>query len=249
VQGGVLFPLSGFLLFATIFISGVAAWRAVVCLGWPLLTMLCCILFVKSKKKESICAIAVIFATIRVWHKAQIYLRTSMRLLCALTLYLLTSYANADIKAGAYINFDSGWSHYSAAKDSGDIDDISTATRIGYQFSRNFAIEGQLITLGFARNITLFATKQEYIPSFNYGVSAVGILPINERFDLLGKLGIGRTRMDSSLRAEPDYYETEANIGLALRLALGTSWGLKLESNYFNKAKVTTAMLGFDYHF
>jgi hypothetical protein len=103
--------------------------------------------------------------------------------------------------------------------------------------------------LGFARNITLFSTKKEYIPSLHSGVSAVGILPLNDRFEVLGKLGIGQARMDSSLHAEPDYYETEANIGLALRWALGTSWGLKFESNYFNKAKVSTAMLGFDCHF
>lgn len=172
-----------------------------------------------------------------------------MRLLCALTLCLITSYANADIKSGVYINVDSGWSHYSAAKETNDVNDISFATRIGYQFNRNFAIEGQLVGLGFSRNLMRFTTDQEFTPSYNYGVNAVGILPINERFDLLGKLGIGRTRMESSLRAQPDYDETDANLGLALRLALGTSWGIKLESNYFNKAKVTIAMLGFDYHF
>ncbi|MFC7421700.1 outer membrane beta-barrel protein [Iodobacter arcticus] len=175
-----------------------------------------------------------------------------MRLLSALLCLLIAAHGHAEIKPGVMIDFAAGRSQHSNSRTSEY--DAAFSGQIAYQINPYFAIEGQFVALGIVSPLfdsltTMFDKEAYYTPSANYGVSAIGSLPINERFDLQAKLGIGRTRFESGRLGAKDYYKTDSNVGLALRMALGSHWALKIEHQYFNQAKVNTTLLGGQYHF
>ncbi|STQ91219.1 porin family protein [Iodobacter fluviatilis] len=170
-----------------------------------------------------------------------------MRLLVALGFILMVSSANAEIRPGFMADFSIGRSQYSTDSEP----DAAFSAQLAYQINTHFAIEGQFVGLGLVTPMFAgwFEEKVKYTPESYYGISLVGNLPLNERFDLYAKLGVGRTLFSSSQKKYADYSETDTNLGAGTRMRLGQNWSMKFEGQYFNKAKVSTWLLGVGYHF
>ncbi len=62
----------------------------------------------------------------------------------------------------------------------------------GYQFHQNFAVEIELASLGG------FDTVSRKYTGSSFGVNGVGVLPLSDKFDLIGKLGIASTSIGAT---------------------------------------------------
>jgi len=139
----------------------------------------------------------------------------------------------------------------------------------GYRFNQNFALEAGYIDLG----------KNSYKGTYSGGratadwsaggidIAAVGMLPVNSRFTLLGKVGaIGaQTKTDWSsngISGIPDGNETKTQLkpfaGIGAAYNLNEKSDLRAEYERFNgigdasltgKADVSVISLGVTYHF
>ena len=78
-----------------------------------------------------------------------------------------------------------------AANTGGGITNSDTAYKFygGYQFHKNFSIEGTYINLG-----SFTATKGNTIEPAGWGISLVGTMPLSNDFSLLGRIGEYRMR-------------------------------------------------------
>ena len=94
--------------------------------------------------------------------------------------------------------------------------DTSLGANAGYRFNSNFALEGGYTRLG------------DFSPSYNaraLSLSAIGLLPFEERFSLYGKAGVARTRA-----------ETDSAIDNANSLVFGAGVRYDITSQWFAKA-------------
>ena len=96
----------------------------------------------------------------------------------ALTLGTSLSYAQ---EAGWYGGIDLGRSH-TDADNVADRDGNGVGLDLGYRVNRNFALEGGYVDLDHAKALSL---------------SAVGLLPLRDRFSLYGKAGLAHTDVSS----------------------------------------------------
>lgn len=119
----------------------------------------------------------------------------------------------------------------------------------GYQYNRNLAVEGQFTGLGKASDVAGLSTKADA-----FSLSAVGLLPLNDSFELYGKLGLASAKTTSSAGATNlgatrngltygigAQYNVSRNIGVRLGwdqygVATTTAAGVKSNAN----ANVTT---------
>lgn len=74
---------------------------------------------------------------------------------------------------------------------SADKTDTAYKLQAGYQFNKNFALEGGYFNLGKATYAAAFTggVANASVKADGWSLSAVGILPLNEQFSLFGKLG------------------------------------------------------------
>jgi OOP family OmpA-OmpF porin len=104
-----------------------------------------------------------------------------------------------------------------------DSRDTSLGADAGYRFNRNFAVEGGYTRLG------------DFSPSYNaraLSLSAIGLLPLEDRFSLYGKAGVARTR------AETDSATDNANslvFGAGVRYDITSQWFAKAGWDRYTK--------------
>lgn len=67
---------------------------------------------------------------------------------------------------------------------------------LGYQYNKNLAVEAQFTGIGQATDTAGSAVKGDA-----FSLSAVGLLPLSDSFDLYGKLGFASTKTQSSAGA------------------------------------------------
>lgn len=113
----------------------------------------------------------------------------------------------------------------------------------GYQYNKNLAVEVQFTGAGKATDVAGNTTKADAL-----SLAAVGLLPLNDSFELLGKLGVASTKTSSSAGATNlgasrtgltygigAQYNVTQNLGLRLvwdRYAVATSnAGVKSNAN------------------
>jgi len=117
---------------------------------------------------------------------------------------------------------------------SSDEHDLGYKLFVGYQFHRNFAVEGGYFDLGdFSFNTTTVpaGTLNGNLGVKGWNLDLVGILPIAERFSALGRLGVAHARTSSlfagtgavGVLANPSDSETNVKYG----------FGLQYDINYF----------------
>ncbi|PHV04878.1 hypothetical protein CSQ96_23095 [Janthinobacterium sp. BJB412] len=164
--------------------------------------------------------------------------------LASLLLASSTSFA-ADFEPGIYVGADIGRSSY---KQPGVSDgDAAFGLKLGYQATPNFGAE--IIARSLSFRIDGPFADSAYYPDSHVGVAAVGKVPLNERFNLYGRLGVGRTKMHSARVANKDQNETEALFGAGIGYAFSPKWQMSLEATRFNKSEITLVTLGVQYNF
>ena len=139
----------------------------------------------------------------------------------------------------------------------------------GYQFNRNFALEGgyfNLGTFGFAATTAPAAgTLNGRMKIQGLNLDAVGILPITERFSAFGRAGLNYADTKDSfsgsgavnvIRPNPSERETNAKVGLGLQYDFTKSIGMRLEAERYrindgvgNKGDVDLFSVGLVYRF
>lgn len=98
--------------------------------------------------------------------------------------------------------------------------DTAFGAMLGYQYSSNFAVEGEYVDLG------RFSAVGVAGKSDAWGLSAVGMLPLENRFSLYGKLGIARTSTKTSVATGLN--RTAATYGLGGQYDATPMIGLRL---------------------
>jgi OOP family OmpA-OmpF porin len=106
--------------------------------------------------------------------------------------------------------------------------DAAFGALLGYQYNSNFAVEGEYTDLG------RFSTVGVTGKSDAWGLSAVGMLPLEDRFSVYGKLGIARTGTSTS--AATGLNRTAATYGLGGQYDATPMIGLRLGWERYNVA-------------
>jgi len=72
-----------------------------------------------------------------------------------------------------------------------------------------------------------------------YGVAVQGTVPLNERFSLFGRAGIGRTSMQATRGDRPDRDETDPMVGVGVSYAFNRHWSIGADFSYLTKTEVS----------
>ena len=107
----------------------------------------------------------------------------------------------------------------------------------GYKVMPNLAIEGAYIDFGEYSTIHQFENNAED-PAFEaqgLSLSAVGIIPVNERINLFGKVGVLHWKQKVT---DPDHPERGTRHNQGTDLALGLGAEMKLSKNVSLRAEV-----------
>lgn len=124
----------------------------------------------------------------------------------------------------------------------GSCDDKNTAWKIfgGYQFNRNFGVEGGYTNIGEATATGTFDAKAGYgkAEAKGFELLAVGTLPINEQFAVYGKAGFFRWDVDMSATLGPSSGAigdkvTYLTLGVGLKYNLTKNLAARLEFQHY----------------
>lgn len=92
---------------------------------------------------------------------------------------------------------------------------------VGYQYNRNLAVEGEYTDLGRFSTAAGATGKSDA-----WGLSAMGILPLENKFSLYGKLGVARSGTSTSTATGNN--RTAATYGLGGQFNATTTIGLRV---------------------
>jgi OOP family OmpA-OmpF porin len=142
----------------------------------------------------------------------------------------------------------------------------------GYQFNKNFALEGGYFDLG-KFGFTAATTSASLLPGTLNGniklsgvnLDAVGTAPINERFSVIGRLGINYAEAKDSFSGtgavsvadpSPKKHDTNYKLGVGVQYAFSPLWALRAEAERYrvndavgNKGDIDLWSLGLTYRF
>lgn len=94
----------------------------------------------------------------------------------------------------------------------------------GYQYNKNLAVEAQFTGVGKATDIAGNTVKADAL-----SLTAVGLLPLNDSFELLGKLGVASTKTTTSgLGINLGTSRTGLTYGLGAQYNVTPNLGLRL---------------------
>ena len=148
--------------------------------------------------------------------------------------------------------------------------DRSTGFKLygGYQFHRNFALEGGYFDLGkfgYTANTIPTGTLDGNIKLKGFNLDAVGILPITDRFSALGRVGLNYAKASDSFAGtgavsvanpNPSKSGTNYKLGVGLQYAFTEALGLRAEVERYrvndavgNKGHVDLFSVGLVYRF
>ncbi|OGS81448.1 MAG: hypothetical protein A2061_04995 [Gallionellales bacterium GWA2_59_43] len=99
--------------------------------------------------------------------------------------------------------------------------DTAYGVLLGYQYNRNFAVEGEYTDLGRFTTAAAVTGKSDV-----WGLSAIGILPLEEGFSAYGKLGVARSGTRTSVATGVN--RTAATYGLGGQYDATPMIGLRL---------------------
>jgi OmpA-OmpF porin, OOP family len=138
----------------------------------------------------------------------------------------------------------------------------------GYQFNRNFALEGGYFDLGqfgFTANTVPPGTLNGNIRLRGLNLDAVGILPLTDKFSVLGRAGLNYAQARDSfhgtgsvtvLDPNPSKRDTNYKLGLGLQYAFTDALAMRAEAERYrindavgNRGDINLVSLGLIYRF
>ena len=127
----------------------------------------------------------------------------------------------------------------------------------GYQFSRYFAVEGQYTGIGKVTDNASGSAKADAL-----SLTAVGILPLNDAFDVYGKFGVAATKskVSGGLSAYNDATHTGATYGLGAEYHFDKALSMRVGWDHYTaevdetaggskRFDANVATVGVAYHF
>ena len=153
----------------------------------------------------------------------------------------------APFEPGVYLALDTGGAS-SSSKYAADGDDLSFGGKVGYQYTRNFGFDVYARSLSFIANSGIF-NERGYYADQNVGIAAQGTLPLNERFSLFGRAGIGRTTLHGNRTGMEDKDETDALVGVGVSYHFNRQWSINLEGSYLTKTEIKMYSFGGRFQF
>ena len=153
----------------------------------------------------------------------------------------------APLAPGVYLGVSGGRASVSS-KYADDDSDFSIGGAIGYQYTPNFGFD--VYTRGLSLNpFRGMFTEAGYYPDRTYGIAAQGTMPLNERFSLFGRAGIGRTSMTATRSGMPDRDETDPMVGVGASYAFNRHWSIGVDASYLTKTEVSLFSFGARFQF
>jgi len=159
-------------------------------------------------------------------------------------------------------------SGFSSTRTSQDDRDFGYKIFGGYQFNRNFAVEGGYYNLGdfgFRSATIPVGTLSGQIEIRGLNLDALGILPISESFSAFGRVGLNYAEANDSFsgtgavnvtNANPNKRETNYKFGAGLQWDLTESLAMRLEAERYrindavgNKGDIDLMSAGLVYRF
>lgn len=153
----------------------------------------------------------------------------------------------APFEPGVYLAVDAGGASTSS-KYAADGDDISFGGKVGYQYTRNFGFDVYARSLSFISNTGVLSERGLY-PDQTVGIAAQGTVPLNERFSLFGRAGIGRTSLRGNRTGISDKEETDGLVGVGLSYHFNRQWSINLEGSYLTKTEIKLYSFGGRFQF
>jgi OOP family OmpA-OmpF porin len=135
-------------------------------------------------------------------------------------------------------------------------DDTAGKLFAGWRFLRYLAAEVSYIDYGEAKATSVVpgapASGTSKVKAA--GISALGILPIGERYSILGRLGLldtrTRTQVSGAVAATEDDNDTQMHVGIGALYEFGRGgWGMRVEYERLNDSKIDLFSLGAQYRF
>lgn len=154
-----------------------------------------------------------------------------------------------------------------------DEQDTAWKAYIGYRFNRNFAVEGGVVQLGdISARATVVSFNGVPVPpgsitdtftaELGFHASALGILPINERMDVFGRLGLYSVKVEETIVVSGaggtgvlfgSENSTDILFGVGLQYAFTPNLGARVEWERFTDivgdGDVDMISLGITYRF
>jgi len=137
-------------------------------------------------------------------------------------------------------------------------DDKGTGWKIfgGLQINKYFAVEGTYINWGeLSGSGTLIGVPVSISgDAKSFGVAAVGILPINDRFSLFGKAGVLNTTVGARVAGggavgTNDETDTELHLGVGALFHLTDRWSIRGEWERTQDSEIDMMSIGIQYRF
>lgn len=138
----------------------------------------------------------------------------------------------------------------------------------GYQFNRNFALEGGYFNLGkfgFTATTVPVGTLAGTLKLHGFNLDAVGTLPMTEKFSIIGRVGLNYAETTDTFRGtgavsvldpNPSKRELNTKYGVGLEYAFTESLALRLEAERYrindavsNKGDIDLISLGLVFRF
>jgi OOP family OmpA-OmpF porin len=126
----------------------------------------------------------------------------------------------------------------------------------GYQVNKNFAVEATYIDWGAIKGSGRVGTIPVNVSgdATSFGVAAVGILPLNERFSVFGKAGILMTDTSVSAQAgagsaSEDDSSTELHIGVGALFNVTERFAIRAEWERATDTKIDMISIGVQFRF
>ena len=127
---------------------------------------------------------------------------------------------------------------------------------LGYRVNPNFAIEGSYFNYGevsFSGQLSGFPISASVEPTA-FGVAAVGILPLGNRFSLFGKLGLLASEVDASVNVagfpgSESESETGLHMGIGAMFDVSSSVAIRAEWERNDELEVDMISVGVQVRF
>lgn len=137
-------------------------------------------------------------------------------------------------------------------------DDKDTAWKafLGYRFNRNFAAEATYINFGeYTASVTFGgSTATVNADATGWGLAVLGIYPLNNNFELFGKLGFMRGESEADVTIGGSSFQvgdkgTELHYGVGGIYNFSRNLGVRVEWENVNDADLSVLSIGLQYRF